>query len=56
MARLLTQPDSQSTVVAELKPGMLAYPTGGRNGGMIEVDDEMGNRGWLPSAVLGIKQ
>ncbi|WP_083490699.1 CsgG/HfaB family protein [Stenotrophomonas humi] len=56
MARLLSQPDSQATVVAELKPGMLAYPTGGRNGGMIEVDDEMGNRGWLPSAVLGTKQ
>lgn len=56
MARLLAQPDSQATVVAELKPGMLAYPTGGRNGGMVEVDDEMGNRGWLPSAVLGVKQ
>ncbi|WP_269792215.1 CsgG/HfaB family protein [Stenotrophomonas sp. Iso1] len=56
MARLLSHPDSQAAVVAELKPGMLAYPTGGRNGGMIEVDDEMGNRGWLPSAVLGAKQ
>ncbi len=55
MARLLSQPDSNATVLAELKPGMLAYPTGGRNGGMIEIDDEMGNRGWLPAVVLGAK-
>ena len=29
--------------------GMLLYPVGGREGLMIEVEDELGNKGWISS-------
>lgn len=35
--------------VRSLDAGMLLYPSGGREGLMLEVEDELGNRGWVSS-------
>ena len=32
-----------------LDPGMLLYPTGAKEGMMWEVEDELGNKGWVNS-------
>ena len=50
--RLLKSADGSGGAVRELDPGMLLYPTGVRQGSMWEVDDEVGNRGWINSAQL----
>jgi len=51
-ARLLSGANSQAGTVAELATGMLVFPTGNIQGNMLEVEDEMGNKGWVPSAVV----
>lgn len=51
-ARLLSGASSQAGTVAELATGMLVFPTGNIQGNMLEVEDEMGNKGWVPSAVV----
>ena len=51
-ARLLSGASSQAGTVAELAAGMLVFPTGNIQGNMLEVEDEMGNKGWVPSAVV----
>ena len=38
-----------SSQVRSLEAGMLLYPLGGREGLLIEVEDELGNRGWISS-------
>jgi len=38
--------------VRSLRPGLLVYPTGQRQGVWWEVDDETGNRGWVLSTAL----
>lgn len=43
------QPSQASPVVYSLGPGAAVYPTGQRNGVWMEIDDENGNRGWIPS-------
>jgi len=55
-ARLLAEPDSGAAVVAELRTGMLLFPTGTNQGAMIEVEDEMGQRGWVPQAAVTVAQ
>ncbi|MGE8212012.1 MAG: CsgG/HfaB family protein [Stenotrophomonas sp.] len=52
MARLLTGASNQSEAIAELKTGMLLFPTGTIEGSMLEVEDEMGNKGWVPAAAV----
>lgn len=52
MARLLTGASNQSEAIAELKTGMLLFPTGTTEGSMLEVEDEMGNKGWVPAAAV----
>lgn len=51
-ARLLSGASSQAETVAELAAGMLVFPTGNTQGSMLEVEDEMGNKGWVPSAAV----
>lgn len=51
-ARLLAAASSQSETVAELSVGMLVFPTGNAQGSMLEVEDEMGNKGWVPLAAM----
>lgn len=50
--RLLAAADGSGTAVRDLDPGMLLYPTGTKVGTMWEVEDEVGNRGWVNSAQL----
>jgi curli biogenesis system outer membrane secretion channel CsgG len=45
-------PSASARVVYSLKPGQQVYPTGQRNGVWMEVDDENGNRGWVPSTMM----
>lgn len=51
-ARLLESAGGKGGAVRDLDPGMLVYPTGNKQGVMWEVEDEMGNRGWVSSASL----
>lgn len=50
--RLLKSADGSGGAVRDLDPGMLLYPTGVKEGSMWEVEDEVGNRGWVNSAQL----
>jgi curli biogenesis system outer membrane secretion channel CsgG len=43
-------------VVRTLDPGMTLYPTGGKQGTMWEVEDEMGNRGWVDSTQMELSK
>jgi len=43
-------------VVRPLDIGMMLYPTGSKDGVMWEVEDEMGNRGWVSSALLELSK
>lgn len=53
-ARLLKSADGKGGAVRELDPGMLLYPTGKKQGVMWEVEDELGNRGWVNSTNTGL--
>lgn len=50
--RLLQQANGSGGAVRDLEPGMMLYPTGAREGGMWEVEDELGNRGWVSSTLF----
>lgn len=50
--RLLANAKGAGKAVRDLEAGMLLYPTGTRDGVMWEVEDELGNRGWVSSALL----
>lgn len=45
-------PSPTASMVLNVPSGAILYPTGGRNGVWMEVDDEHGNRGWVSSAFL----
>ncbi len=51
-ARLLANANGKGGAVRDLDPGMLLYPTGNKQGVMWEVEDEMGNKGWVSSSSL----
>ena len=51
LARVHALPSPTAKVVYTLQPGAAVYPTGQRNGIWMEVDDENGNRGWIPSTL-----
>ena len=50
--RLLKSADGTGGAVRDIEPGMLLYPTGVKQGTMWEVEDEVGNRGWVNSTQL----
>lgn len=50
-ARMFTSPKGDK-VVRSLDPGMLLYPTGAKEGMMWEVEDELGNKGWVSSSLF----
>ena len=52
--KMYTKPDNKSAVVRELDPGMMLYPTGEKEGIWWKVQDELGNEGWVPSALFGL--
>ena len=51
--RLFTAADGRN-VVRPLEVGMMLYPTGNRQGVMWEVEDELGNKGWVSSLLFGL--
>ena len=50
--RLYAKSDGKGAVVRTLDPGMMLYPTGEKKGVMWEVEDELGNKGWVSSLLL----
>lgn len=55
-ARLLKRSDGTGGAVRSLDVGMMLYPTGNKDGLMWEVDDELGNRGWVNSTLFGLSR
>jgi curli biogenesis system outer membrane secretion channel CsgG len=51
-APLHAQAAPTSGLVRAFQAGDLVYPTGQKNGVWWEVDDENGNRGWIPSTMI----
>ena len=54
-ARLFTTPQGKK-VVRSLDPGMMLYPTGNKQGMMWEVEDELGNKGWISSTLIELSK
>ncbi|WP_392337708.1 CsgG/HfaB family protein [Xanthomonas oryzae] len=54
--RLFGNAKGTGVAVRTLEPGMMLYPTGTKEGIMWEVEDEMGNRGWVSSAMLELSK
>ena len=50
--RLLANAQGTGKAVRDLEVGMMLYPTGTKDGVMWEVEDELGNRGWVSSTLL----
>lgn len=54
--RLLANAKGTGAPVRTLEPGMMLYPTGSKEGVMWEVEDELGNRGWVSSTLLQLSR
>lgn len=54
--RLLKQADGKGGAVRSLDAGMMLYPTGNKSGMMWEVEDELGNKGWVNSTLFGLSR
>ena len=52
--RMYASPDTKATVVRDLDPGMLLYPSGEKQGIWWKVSDELGNEGWVPSTLFNL--
>lgn len=50
--RMYAKADGKGAVVRTLDPGMILYPTGEKQGVMWEVEDELGNKGWVSSLLF----
>jgi len=50
--RMYAKPDTKASVVRDLDPGMMLYPTGEKQGMFWKVSDELGNEGWVPSTLF----
>lgn len=50
--RLLANAKGTGKPVRDLDVGMMLYPTGVKDGVMWEVEDELGNKGWVSSTLL----
>lgn len=54
--RLLANAAGTGKAVRTLDPGMMLYPTGTKEGVMWEVEDELGNKGWVSSTLLELSR
>ncbi len=54
-ARMFTNAKG-AKVVRSLDPGMMLYPTGNKEGMMWEVEDELGNKGWISSTLIELSR
>ena len=52
--RMYAKPDLKATIVRDLDPGMMLYPTGEKEGIWWKVSDELGNEGWVPSTLFDL--
>ena len=52
--RMYAKADLKATVVRDLDPGMMLYPTGEKEGVWWKVTDELGNEGWVPSTLFNL--
>ncbi|HEV7271868.1 CsgG/HfaB family protein [Pseudoxanthomonas sp.] len=50
--RLFANAKGTGKAVRDLDPGMMLYPTGNKDGVMWEVEDELGNKGWVSSTLV----
>jgi len=50
--RLFANAKGTGSAVRDLDSGMLLYPTGNKEGMMWEVEDELGNKGWVSSSLV----
>ena len=55
-ARLLANAKGTGKAVRDLDPGMMLYPTGNTDGMMWEVEDELGNKGWVNSTMIELSR
>ena len=55
-ARLLANAKGTGKAVRDLDPGMMLYPTGNKDGMMWEVEDELGNKGWVNSTMVQLSR
>jgi len=54
--RMYSTASPKSTVVRTLDPGMMLYPTGQKQEMMWEVEDELGNKGWVSSVLFQLSK
>ncbi|MGH8077905.1 MAG: CsgG/HfaB family protein [Lysobacter sp.] len=54
--RLFANANGKGAVVRPLEVGMMLYPTGAKQGVMWEVEDELGNKGWVSSLLFGLSR
>lgn len=54
--RMYTSSSPKSAVVRTLDPGMMLYPTGQKDGMLWEVEDELGNKGWVSSVLFQLSK
>ena len=54
--RMYSGPSPTSTVVRTLDPGMMLYPTGQKQDMLWEVEDELGNKGWVSSVLFQLSK
>ncbi|MEO6517679.1 MAG: CsgG/HfaB family protein [Pseudoxanthomonas sp.] len=54
--RLLANAKGTGKAVRALDPGMMLYPTGNKDGLMWEVEDELGNKGWVNSTSIELSR
>jgi hypothetical protein len=50
--RMYKNANQKGGTVRELDPGMILYPTGNKEDPMWEVEDELGNKGWVSSLLF----
>ena len=54
--RMYAGPATTSKVMRTLDPGMMLYPTGQKQEMMWEVEDELGNKGWVSSVLFKLSK
>jgi curli biogenesis system outer membrane secretion channel CsgG len=54
--RMYKTSSTKSAVVRPLDPGMMLYPTGNKDETMWEVEDELGNKGWVSSLLFQLSR
>ena len=52
--RLFTGPATTTAVIKPLDAGAMLYPTGKKEAGFWEVEDEMGSKGWVSEIAIAI--